>query len=146
MESTSQLRERIRLLEEENSRLRLELDQTISQRTKETMEYKNTKRPQNCNINHLTSRCHEPTLSSPFPTIPSPAYEGVLRPEEIERYSRQLLVHGGFGVEGQQKLRKSSVLIVGAGGIGSTGTKNHNCWTGKFKRCFSNTYSGALLV
>eukprot|EP00536_Pseudo-nitzschia_multiseries_P000344 jgi/Psemu1/293997/fgenesh1_pm.5_\ len=39
---------------------------------------------------------------------------------EIERYSRQLLLHGGFGVEGQLKLLKSSVLVVGAGGIGST--------------------------
>lgn len=39
----------------------------------------------------------------------------------IERYSRQLLLHGGFGVQGQAKLLSSSVLIVGAGGIGSTG-------------------------
>lgn len=43
-----------------------------------------------------------------------------LTPAEIERYSRQLLIPGGFGVEGQLKLLRSSVLIVGAGGIGST--------------------------
>jgi hypothetical protein len=43
--------------------------------------------------------------------------------DQIERYSRQLLLHGGFGVEGQLKLLSSSVLIVGAGGIGSSGEK-----------------------
>ena len=40
---------------------------------------------------------------------------------EIERYSRQLLLRGGFGVTGQKKLLSASVLVVGAGGIGSTG-------------------------
>jgi hypothetical protein len=44
-----------------------------------------------------------------------------LSPTHIERYSRQLLLRGGFRVEGQRKLLSSSVLIVGAGGIGSTG-------------------------
>lgn len=39
---------------------------------------------------------------------------------DIERYSRQLLLQDGFGVEGQYKLLSSSVLVVGAGGIGST--------------------------
>lgn len=41
--------------------------------------------------------------------------------ENIERYSRQLLLNDGFGVEGQRKLLSSSVLVIGAGGIGSTG-------------------------
>lgn len=41
--------------------------------------------------------------------------------ENIERYSRQLLLNDGFGVEGQRKLLASSVLVIGAGGIGSTG-------------------------
>eukprot|EP00934_Nitzschia_sp_Nitz4_P004145 Nitzschia sp. Nitz4//scaffold121_size67750//5327//6835//NITZ4_006061-RA/size67750-augustus-gene-0.127-mRNA-1//-1//CDS//3329534330//4135//frame0 len=40
--------------------------------------------------------------------------------QQIKRYSRQLLLEGGFGVLGQRKLLSSSVLIVGAGGIGST--------------------------
>jgi hypothetical protein len=40
---------------------------------------------------------------------------------EIERYSRQLLLSNGFGVEGQKKLLASSVCVIGAGGIGSTG-------------------------
>ena len=39
---------------------------------------------------------------------------------DVERYSRQLLISGGFGVQGQLKLLSSSVLIIGAGGIGST--------------------------
>ena len=40
--------------------------------------------------------------------------------EEIERYSRQLILSQGFGVSGQRKLLSSSVLVIGAGGIGST--------------------------
>ena len=36
------------------------------------------------------------------------------------RYYRQLLLLDGFGVLGQRKLLSSSVLVVGAGGIGST--------------------------
>jgi len=43
-----------------------------------------------------------------------------LSPEHIERYSRQLLLRQGFGVQGQIQLLNSSVLVVGAGGIGST--------------------------
>lgn len=37
---------------------------------------------------------------------------------QIERYSRQLLLNQ-IGVAGQEKLSKSSVLVVGAGGLGS---------------------------
>jgi hypothetical protein len=44
-----------------------------------------------------------------------------LLPNQISRYSRQLLLQDGFGVEGQRKLLSSSVLVIGAGGIGSTG-------------------------
>jgi adenylyltransferase/sulfurtransferase len=40
--------------------------------------------------------------------------------DQIERYSRQLLLQDGFGIEGQCKLLSSSVLVVGAGGIGSS--------------------------
>ena len=43
-----------------------------------------------------------------------------LSPDEITRYSRQLLLADGFGVAGQRALLSSSVLVVGAGGIGST--------------------------
>ncbi|KAL7522815.1 hypothetical protein ACHAWX_007537 [Stephanocyclus meneghinianus] len=43
-----------------------------------------------------------------------------LQPHQISRYSRQLLLADGFGIAGQNKLLSSSVLVVGAGGIGST--------------------------
>jgi adenylyltransferase/sulfurtransferase len=40
----------------------------------------------------------------------------MLSDEEEKRYSRQILL---FGLEGQEKLKRSSVLIAGAGGLGS---------------------------
>ncbi len=42
----------------------------------------------------------------------------MLSPEEIERYKRQLVLKE-IGGEGQQRLKASKVLVVGAGGIGS---------------------------
>jgi adenylyltransferase/sulfurtransferase len=42
----------------------------------------------------------------------------MLTPDEIERYKRQLVLKE-IGGEGQQKLKSSRVLVVGAGGIGS---------------------------
>ena len=42
------------------------------------------------------------------------------RTDQISRYSRQLLLLDGFGVLGQRKLLSSSVLVVRAGGIGSS--------------------------
>eukprot|EP00899_Mesostigma_viride_P010773 jgi/Mesvir1/19698/Mv09963-RA.1 len=41
-----------------------------------------------------------------------------LTTEEVVRYGRHLMVPS-FGVEGQDNLKKSSVLVVGAGGLGS---------------------------
>nr|DAD37750.1 TPA_asm: hypothetical protein HUJ06_008391 [Nelumbo nucifera] len=41
-----------------------------------------------------------------------------LSPEMVYRYSRQLLLPS-FGVKGQSNLLKSSILVVGAGGLGS---------------------------
>ncbi|TDI74716.1 MAG: hypothetical protein E2O84_05480, partial [Bacteroidetes bacterium] len=41
-----------------------------------------------------------------------------LTPQEISRYSRHLLL-SEIGVAGQQKLKNASVLVVGAGGLGS---------------------------
>jgi molybdopterin/thiamine biosynthesis adenylyltransferase len=40
-----------------------------------------------------------------------------LTPKELRRYHRQIMIPD-VGVEGQEKLRKASVLIVGAGGLG----------------------------
>ena len=41
-----------------------------------------------------------------------------LNPEQRERYARHLVLPG-VGAEGQEKLLKSSILVVGAGGLGS---------------------------
>lgn len=41
-----------------------------------------------------------------------------LREEQIERYLRHLILDG-FGGTGQEKLLKSSVLVIGTGGLGS---------------------------
>ena len=46
------------------------------------------------------------------------AEDGELSQEELVRYSRHLLIPQ-VGVEGQKKLRGSSALIVGAGGLGT---------------------------
>ncbi|KAL3232326.1 hypothetical protein RNJ44_04242 [Nakaseomyces bracarensis] len=39
--------------------------------------------------------------------------------EEYSRYGRQMIVEGTGGVEGQLKLKKAKVLVIGAGGLGS---------------------------
>lgn len=52
-----------------------------------------------------------------IPSIPSIE---MLRPDQISRYSRQLLLNDGFGVSGQKRLLSTSILVIGAGGIGST--------------------------
>jgi len=41
-----------------------------------------------------------------------------LTPEEIDRYKRHLVLHE-VGGQGQQKLKKAKVLVIGAGGLGS---------------------------
>ena len=41
-----------------------------------------------------------------------------LSSEEIERYHRQILLTE-LGLEGQLKLKRSKVLVIGAGGLGS---------------------------
>ena len=38
--------------------------------------------------------------------------------EELERYSRHLIIPE-FNIEGQRKLKASSVLVIGSGGLGS---------------------------
>lgn len=42
----------------------------------------------------------------------------MLTPSELHRYSRQILLPG-FDKGGQEKLKRSSVLVIGAGGLGS---------------------------
>lgn len=40
-----------------------------------------------------------------------------LTPKELRRYSRHIMI-SELGIEGQEKIKKSSVLVVGAGGLG----------------------------
>jgi adenylyltransferase/sulfurtransferase len=51
------------------------------------------------------------------PTTAAPS-ETELSPEEIKRYSRHLIMPE-VGMDGQRKLKQSSVLCIGAGGLGS---------------------------
>jgi adenylyltransferase/sulfurtransferase len=54
----------------------------------------------------------------PDSTTEAPAQSADLSPDELQRYSRHLTLPE-FGREGQEKLKTSSVLLVGAGGLGS---------------------------
>ncbi|RWR92664.1 UBA/THIF-type NAD/FAD binding fold [Cinnamomum micranthum f. kanehirae] len=56
--------------------------------------------------------------SSPLPSRYEAASEHGLTPDMIHRYSRHLLLPS-FGVDAQSRLLKSSILVVGAGGLGS---------------------------
>lgn len=92
------LEDRIRALESENTRLR----------------------SQQKNAAELIKNDNAQIMSQVLLESPLPMAENLSR-DQIERYSRQLLLEEGFGVKGQLKLLSSSVMIVGAGGIGSTG-------------------------
>src|SRR3989338_2061622 len=43
----------------------------------------------------------------------------MLSNEQLKRYARQIILPG-FGAEGQYKLLSANVLVLGAGGLGST--------------------------
>ena len=43
--------------------------------------------------------------------------ENLLSQRELRRYGRQIMLHE-IGAEGQEKLKKASVLVIGAGGLG----------------------------
>ncbi len=59
------------------------------------------------------------TVERPGPArVAAAAHGASLSSEEIRRYSRHLTLPE-FGVEGQKKLKSASVLLVGAGGLGS---------------------------
>ncbi|MDQ5825929.1 MAG: molybdopterin-synthase adenylyltransferase MoeB [Chloroflexota bacterium] len=57
-------------------------------------------------------------LDSPPPPVATGGEEQTLSHAEIRRYSRHLIVPE-VGLEGQKKLKASSVLLIGAGGLGS---------------------------
>lgn len=50
--------------------------------------------------------------------IDSKSVSKMLSRDELDRYNRQIIIDG-IGIEGQEKLKKAKVLVVGAGGLGS---------------------------
>jgi molybdopterin/thiamine biosynthesis adenylyltransferase/rhodanese-related sulfurtransferase len=54
----------------------------------------------------------------PFDLLGARAEVATLSPQEVQRYSRHLIMPE-VGVEGQKRLKAASVLLVGAGGLGS---------------------------
>ncbi|PQP95078.1 adenylyltransferase and sulfurtransferase MOCS3 [Prunus yedoensis var. nudiflora] len=90
---------------------------------------KSTKSEIERQISALEAQLQEINLQHPNATVPNGScppvipsvdsgYGHDLSPQMIYRYSRHLLLPA-FGVQGQSKLLKSSVLVVGAGGLGS---------------------------
>src|SRR5687767_8724384 len=60
-----------------------------------------------------------PSVAGGAPTTAAqPNVEADLSQEEIKRYSRHLIMPE-VGIDGQRKLKQSSVLCIGAGGLGS---------------------------
>ena len=57
-----------------------------------------------------------------------------LSPEQRDRYARHLVLPG-VGSEGQKKLLKSSVLVVGAGPWVSGVDVFGRCWSGQNRDC-----------
>src|SRR4029077_12394580 len=58
----------------------------------------------------------ENSVSTPLPPLVEPA--GVLTREEVQRYSRHLIIPD-LGLDGQKRLKNARVLVIGAGGLGS---------------------------
>ncbi len=50
--------------------------------------------------------------------VPEPAEPGKFRPAELQRYARHIMLRE-IGGPGQKKLKQASVLVIGAGGLGS---------------------------
>src|SRR5436309_3626056 len=57
-------------------------------------------------------------MSSLLDTLPARAERVTLSTQEVARYSRHLIMPE-VALEGQKRLKASSVLLIGAGGIGS---------------------------
>src|SRR5947209_731599 len=57
-------------------------------------------------------------MSAPFDPLAARAGQVTLSPQEVARYSRHLIMPE-VGMEGQKRLKASSILLIGAGGLGS---------------------------
>src|SRR4051812_12046415 len=57
-------------------------------------------------------------MTSSLDTLPARAASSALSPQEVARYSRHLILPE-VGVEGQKRLKAASILLIGAGGLGS---------------------------
>src|SRR5687768_7263766 len=63
-------------------------------------------------------------MTAPLPTIAlndalrARAQSTALSPQEVQRYSRHLIMPE-VGVDGQKRLKAASILLIGAGGLGS---------------------------
>ena len=57
-------------------------------------------------------------MTSPLDSLPARAGQVNLTANEVARYSRHLIMPE-VGMEGQKRLKASSVLLIGAGGLGS---------------------------
>src|SRR5207244_1042130 len=58
------------------------------------------------------------TMPSPIDLVGARARQATLSQQEVARYSRHLIMPE-VGVEGQKRLKASSILLIGAGGLGS---------------------------
>src|SRR5918995_3830340 len=57
-------------------------------------------------------------MSAAIPSVAARAEQVSLSQQEVVRYSRHLILPE-VGVEGQKRLKAASVLLIGAGGLGS---------------------------
>src|SRR6516164_634521 len=57
-------------------------------------------------------------MNDPLSTLPGRAAAASLSQQEVARYIRHLIMPE-VGVDGQKRLKAASVLLVGAGGLGS---------------------------
>src|SRR5438270_7316067 len=57
-------------------------------------------------------------MNSPLDSLPARTAQTTLSPQEVARYSRHLIMPE-VGLDGQKRLKAASVLLIGAGGLGS---------------------------
>jgi len=69
-------------------------------------------------LHHRRTNDHAPTRRRHQTNLHASSAEEELNNAEISRYSRYLVL-GDVGVAGQKALKNSSVLVIGAGGLGS---------------------------